>query len=97
MKSLGLSLFVFAFTRLASAALPSVRESAEYVTPAESVTVLRGAAVLCTSRGPFGARGLSFIQLGSGRCPDEIRKPVGWDRPEEEINSPGIPFKGRGL
>lgn len=91
-------LIIFLFAGTTMAAVPIGRETAEFVAPTESLTVLRGSTTLCTGESPFGGhRGLSFIQLGSGKCPEKFSKPVGLDRPEEEVNSPGIPFKGRGL
>lgn len=82
----------------AFAAVPSERGPSEYLAPTETLTVLKGRVSLCTLESPQGGRrGLSFIQLGKGPCPQAVRTPVGWDRPEEEPVSPGIPFRGRGL
>ncbi|WP_295900245.1 hypothetical protein [uncultured Bdellovibrio sp.] len=91
-------LFIFILSSAASAAIPPGRDNPEFIAPNESLTVLRGSTTLCTSESPMGGhRGLSFIQLGKGKCPQHISTPVGWDRPEEDPTSPGIPFKGRGL
>lgn len=93
-------LLIFLLRFGAGAAVPVGQETTEYVAPTESVTVLRGSTTLCRSESPMGGnRGLSFIQLGKGKCPQRPAGSVGvgWDRPEEETVSPGIPFKGRGL
>lgn len=88
----------FAASTSMAAVASSPRDSAEYLTPAESMSVLRGSASICTAESPQGGhRGFSYIQLGRGKCSGKVGTAVGWDRPEEESTSPGIPFKGRGL
>lgn len=93
----GVFLAALFYASITSAALPP--SMGTYAAPtAESVTVLRGTTTLCTTSSPVnGVRGLSFIQLGKGRCPPYVFTPVGWDRPEEEADSPGIPFQHHGL
>ncbi|KYG69270.1 hypothetical protein AZI87_08700 [Bdellovibrio bacteriovorus] len=80
------------------AAIPPERDSAQFIAPSESMTVLRGNVSLCNSERPHGGKkGLSYIQLGKGPCAAQVATPIGWDRPEEEATSPGIPFEGKGL
>ena len=80
-----------------SAAIQSERNP-DFVAPTESMSVLRGEVSICRSPTPQGGKGgLSFLQTGSGACPIEPRTAKGYDRPEHENDSPGIPFKNEGL
>lgn len=80
------------------AAIPPDRGSADYVLPDDLTAVTRGSVTVCQSRrADGGRRGLSFMQLENSLCPEEPRKAVGWDRPEVEPISPGIPFQDQGI
>ncbi|KHD89002.1 MAG: hypothetical protein OM95_05955 [Bdellovibrio sp. ArHS] len=94
---LSILMFMAVIDTVFAAILPE-RDSEQFIAPSESMTVLRGNLSLCKTERPHGGKaGLSFIQLGRGQCPAQIATPIGWDRPEEESVSPGIPFKGKGL
>lgn len=91
----------FALTVLqrVDAAVPSQQTSAEYLMPSDSITILRGPMSFCRAERPQkGSRSFSYLQFGQGKCsgPTSTSR-VGWDRPEDEPVSPGIPFKARGL
>lgn len=83
----------------AEAAVPSQQTSAEFLMPSDSITILRGPLSFCRAEGAQkGARSFSYLQFGHGKCPGPTSSSrVGWDRPEDEPVSPGIPFKSRGL
>jgi hypothetical protein len=87
--------------RYAVGAIPggSALNSTEYVFPDDSLSsTTRGSFRVCDSRGGgVGKKGLSFMQLENAACPVEPRKAVGWDRPEAEPVSPGIPFQNQGI
>ncbi len=84
----------------ARAAIPRAVNSNDYVMPEDSFSATsRGSLTVCDARrgGSSGQRGLSFMQLENAACPEEPRKAVGWDRPEAEPVSPGIPFQNQGI
>lgn len=76
----------------AVAAIPSGLNSSEYVTPEDSLSATsRGAVKVC------GKGSRSFMQIDQAACPEEPRKAVGWDRPQSEPISPGVPFQNQGI
>lgn len=89
----------FSFISGAGAVVSSPQSTAEFLMPSESITILRGPLSFCRAeRSQKGARSFSYLQFGQGRCSGPASSSrVGWDRPEDESVSPGIPFKARGL
>lgn len=82
----------------AQGALPGPRESQDFVLPDDLTTTSRGTMRICDSRrGSAGRKGLSFMQIDQATCPEEPQKAVGWDRPQMEPVSPGIPFQDQGI
>lgn len=87
---------LFFYPSLTVAAIESIREN-EYVAPTDQISTMRGGLTVCRSTNPQGNSRLSFLQIGEGRCPPEPRTAEGFDRPAYEMDSPGIPFKNKGL
>lgn len=101
MRNLFFVILIFASMPIqkVDAAVPSQQASTEFLMPSDSIAILRGPLSFCRAERPQkGARSFSYIQFGQGRCPGPTSSSrVGWDRPEDEPMSPGIPFKARGL
>ena len=74
------------------AAIPTALNSSDYITPEDSLSATsRGSVKVCGN----GSR--SFMQLENAACPVEPRKAIGWDRPQAEPVSPGVPFQNQGI
>lgn len=74
------------------AALPGPREPADVALPADNLsTTSRGSMNVC------GRKGMSFMQIDKAACPTEPKKSIGWDRPQVEPVSPGVPFQDQGI
>lgn len=89
-------LFIFAGFFLGDvsfAALPAgPLETSNVALPDDSLsTTTRGSMNVC------GRKGLRFMQIDKAACPVEPSKAVGWDRPQVEPVSPGIPFQDQGI
>jgi hypothetical protein len=71
----------------------------DFVMPDDAFsTTTRGSYTVCKTRpGSTGKRSLSFMQVENAACPEEPHKAVGWDRPQVEPVSPGIPFQDQGI
>lgn len=84
---------------IALAALPGLRESSDIALPSDTLSATtRGTMTLCDSRkGVGGRKGLTFMQIDQAACPGEPQKAVGWDRPQVEPVSPGVPFQDQGI
>lgn len=97
MKIFFLSLIFFLAPFYLGAAVPESM-GPDYVLPDDMNAVTRGSLSVCQTReGSGGKRSLSFLQSENAICPEDPHKAVGWDRPQSEPVSPGIPFQNQGI
>ncbi|KYG67031.1 hypothetical protein AZI86_08425 [Bdellovibrio bacteriovorus] len=93
MKLTPLFIFVgFFLADVSLAAVPGPQDSSPVALPDDSLsTTTRGSMTVC------GRKGIRFMQIDKAACPHEPSKAVGWDRPQVEPVSPGVPFQDQGI
>ncbi|MNJ91155.1 hypothetical protein D3C87_88000 [compost metagenome] len=94
MRLSNLAVIVCSLVTLVAQAVPDTSIRMEYITPSEQVSTSRARAVPCYNKTQKGmAQSLREKDFTNEPCVPSPMKARRGDRPEFEVNSPGMPFQ----